>query len=121
MFLDNIYKHTDKPRTYCRILFVDFSSAFNTIQPSILLEKLIDLDVNSYLSLWINSFLTERSQFVRYGNVQSNLIITNTGAPPPPPPKVVFCPRSFSLCIQMIVRLMTAIPNCLILLMTHQS
>ena len=80
MFLD-IYKHIDKPRTYCRILFVDFSSAFNTIQPSILLEKLIDLDVNSYLSLWINSFLTERSQYARYGNVQSNSIITNTGAP----------------------------------------
>ena len=81
VFLDNIYKHIDKPRTYCRILFVDFSSVFNTIQPSILLEKLIDLDVNSYLSLWINSFLTERSQYVRYGNVQSNSVITNTGAP----------------------------------------
>ena len=78
VFLD-IYKHIDKPRTYCRILFVDFSSAFNTIQPSILLEELIDLDVNSYLSLWINSFLTEGSQYVRYGNVQSNSIITNTG------------------------------------------
>ena len=113
---DAIIVFLDKPRTYCRILFVDFSSAFNTIQPSILLEKLIDLDVNSYLSLWINSFLTERSQYVRYGNVQSNSIITNTGAP-----KVVYCPRSFSLCIQMIVRLMTAIPNCLSLLMTHQS
>ena len=81
IFLDNIYKHIDKPRTYCRILFVDFSSAFNTIQPSILLEKLIDLNVNSYLSLWINSFLTKRSQYVRYGNVQSNSIVTNTGAP----------------------------------------
>ena len=79
VFLDNIYKHIDKPRTYCRILFVDFSSAFNTIQPSILLKELIDLDVNSYLSLWINSFLTEGSQYVRYGNVQSNSIITNTG------------------------------------------
>ena len=42
---------------------------------------MIDLDVNSYLSLWINSFLTERSQYVRYGNVQSKPIITNTGAP----------------------------------------
>ena len=81
VFLDNIYKHIDKTRTYYRILFVDFCSAFNTIQPSILLEKLIDLDVNSYLSLWINSFLTERSQYVRYGNVKSNSIITNTGAP----------------------------------------
>ena len=121
VFLDNIYKHIDKPKTYCRILYVDFSSAFNTIQPSILLEKLIDLDVTSYLSLWINSFLTERSRYFRYGNVQSNPIITNAGAPPPPPPQVVYCPRSFSRCIQMIVRLMTAIPNCLSLLMTHKS
>ena len=40
VFLDNIYKHIDKPRIYCRILFVEFSSAFNTIQPSILLIEI---------------------------------------------------------------------------------
>ena len=40
-FLDNVYKHLDKPRGYCRILFVDFSSAFNTIKPNLLLKKLM--------------------------------------------------------------------------------
>ena len=62
------------------------------------------------------SFFLFSTFFYYFDNVQSNPIITNTGAP-----KIVYCPRSFSLCIQMIVRLMTAIPNCLSLLMTHQS
>ena len=31
--LHNLYQHLDKPRTYARVLFVDFSSAFNTIHP----------------------------------------------------------------------------------------
>ena len=30
-FTHNIYKHIDTPGSYARILFVDFSSAFNTI------------------------------------------------------------------------------------------
>ena len=30
-FLDNVYEHLDKPKAFCRILFVDLSSAFNTI------------------------------------------------------------------------------------------
>ena len=40
LFLNNVYTHLDVPRSYCRILFVDFSSAFNTIQPHILVNKL---------------------------------------------------------------------------------
>ena len=28
VFLQNVYKHLDTPKKYCRILFVDFSSAF---------------------------------------------------------------------------------------------
>ena len=45
VFLDNIYRYIDTPRNYCRILFVDFSSAFNTIQPHILASKLNNMNV----------------------------------------------------------------------------
>ncbi len=31
--LHQVYRHLDKPRSYVRTLFIDFSSAFNTIQP----------------------------------------------------------------------------------------
>ncbi len=81
LFLDNVYSHLDKPRTYCRILFVDFSSAFNTIQPHILVNKLNDLKMNMYLISWILEFLTNRTQYVNFCNSRSGVITTNTGAP----------------------------------------
>ena len=82
VFLDNVYSHLDKPRAYCRILFVDFSSAFNTIQPHILANKLKnDLNMNIYLVSWILEFLTNRTQYVNFCSSKSSVITTNTGAP----------------------------------------
>ncbi|KAL0188176.1 hypothetical protein M9458_015275, partial [Cirrhinus mrigala] len=45
MGLHFILQHLDKSGTYVRILFVDFSSAFNTIIPNLLLQKLTQLSV----------------------------------------------------------------------------
>ena len=90
VFLQNVYKHLDTPKNYCRMLFVDFSSAFNTIQPHLLISKLHKLDLNPYLTAWIVNFLTARPQYVKLndnkkGNcsdtVFSNIVTTNTGAP----------------------------------------
>ncbi len=47
--------HLDRPRTYARILFVDFSSTFNTIIPSLLQPKLTQLSVPTSVCQWINS------------------------------------------------------------------
>ena len=84
-FFDNIYKHLDTSGNYCRVLFIDFSSAFNTIQPKILVEKLLELKVNKYLCSWIFDFLTERPQFVRLklqnAIIHSETSILNVGAP----------------------------------------
>ncbi|KAL0163870.1 hypothetical protein M9458_039623, partial [Cirrhinus mrigala] len=55
-----ILQHLDKPGTYMRILFVDFSSAFNTIMPTLLQTKLNQLSVPSSICQWITSFLTDR-------------------------------------------------------------
>ena len=62
-------------------LFIDFSSAFNTIQPHIIMQKLINMNVHPILILWINNFLTSRPQYVKYNNVKSDMLVTNTGAP----------------------------------------
>ena len=67
-----LQQHLDQPRTYARLMFIDFSSAFNTIQPHIMIEKLINMNVNSNLILWINSFLTKRFQYVRFKDAISN-------------------------------------------------
>ena len=50
--LHNAFLHLDKAGSYVRILFIDFSSAFNTIQPYLLALKLLHLDVNPKLILW---------------------------------------------------------------------
>ncbi len=64
-----------------RILFVDFSSAFNTIIPNRLLPKLTQLSVPTSVCQWINSFLTDRQQLVRLGKFLSSTRTISTGAP----------------------------------------
>ena len=38
--LDSVHKHLEKPGSYARLLFADFSSAFNKMQPHILMDRL---------------------------------------------------------------------------------
>ncbi|KAI3370888.1 hypothetical protein L3Q82_007399 [Scortum barcoo] len=63
------------------MLFIDYSSAFNTIVPSKLVTKLRDLGLNSALCDWILNFLTSRPQAVRMGSTTSSTLTLNTGAP----------------------------------------
>lgn len=60
LVLHTVLTHLENPNTYARMLFVDFSSAFNSIDPSKLVNKLHSLGLNSYLCLWIKDFLTNR-------------------------------------------------------------
>ena len=73
--------HLDKPGTFVRVLMMDFSSAFNTLQTHILIKRLLDLDVSPGLILWIRSFLSDRPQRVSVDGILSNEIILNTGVP----------------------------------------
>ncbi|KAK3535967.1 hypothetical protein QTP70_022858 [Hemibagrus guttatus] len=50
--------HLDNKDTYVQMLFIDFSSAFNTIIPQHLIEKLRLLGLNTSLCNWILDFLT---------------------------------------------------------------
>ncbi len=62
-------------------MFVDYSSAFNTIVPATLVAKLQTLGLNRSLCSWILDFLTGRSQMVRMDNNTTSPLILNTGAP----------------------------------------
>jgi hypothetical protein len=75
------HSHLDKRKTYVRMLFIDYSSAFNTIVPSKLITKLRTLTLNTSLCNWILDFLRGRPQVVRVGNNTSATLILNTGAP----------------------------------------
>ena len=79
--LNSIYSHLDKPNTHAGILFMDFSSAFNTVQPHLLLGCLRDLKVSGGLVLHIREFLRARPQQVCIKNCVSDSLVLNTGVP----------------------------------------
>ena len=64
---------------YARCLFLDFSSAFNTINVSSLISQLQHLD--SAVTEWISSFLSDRVQRTIVDGNLSRPIKTNTGTP----------------------------------------
>ncbi len=74
--------HIDsKNGNYVRLLFIDYSSAFNTIVPTKLAVKLSDLSITSLLCDWIQDFLTGRPQVVKVAQFTSNSITLTVGAP----------------------------------------
>ncbi|KAK7919079.1 hypothetical protein WMY93_010363 [Mugilogobius chulae] len=50
---------------YVRLMFFDFTSAFDTIQPQLLKGKLERMGVDPVFVRWIHNYLTLRSQYVR--------------------------------------------------------
>ncbi|KAI3374566.1 hypothetical protein L3Q82_021132 [Scortum barcoo] len=76
--LHSVLSHLDNKNTYARLLFIDFSSAFNTIIPSKLITKLTDLGISSLMCNWLLDFLTSRPQHVRLDNHCSSTITINT-------------------------------------------
>ena len=58
---DTVTRHLDSPNSFVRILLMDFSSAFNTVNINTLLQRLQQLEVNPTLTLWIKEFLKGQS------------------------------------------------------------
>lgn len=77
-----LMKHLEGKGTHARVLFVDFSSAFNTIQPHVLVNRLAEqFKLSNNLGGWILDFLTNRTQRVRIKNSLSVQVTSSTGSP----------------------------------------
>ena len=76
-----VLQHQEAPRRYARLLFVDYSSAFNTVVPQRLYDKLLALRLPLSICHWLLDFLLHRPQTVRINDVTSHSIILNTGTP----------------------------------------
>ena len=81
MALHHILQHLDSPGSYARILFVDFSSAFNTIIPALLQVKLSQRNLPDSTCRWITDFLSNRKQCVKLGSHVSDPQTISTGSP----------------------------------------
>ena len=80
--MHKIAQHLDRNSSNtARVLCIDFSSAFNTIQPHLMIKKLNQMSVPPPMQSWIFDYLTGRPQFVRTSHETSNVTTLNTGAP----------------------------------------
>ena len=94
--IDTVTDHLDRnAKNSIRALFIDFSSAFNTINPATMIRKLQEHDVHPNIINWIYDFLTNRKQRVQTTLNTSASINTSTGSPQ----GCVISPLLFSLYV----------------------
>jgi retron-type reverse transcriptase len=62
-------------------VFIDLSKAFDTLDHSILLQKLKYYGFSNTILDWFTSYLSNRTQYVEINNVVSNDNIITTGVP----------------------------------------
>jgi len=63
------------------VVFTDFTKAFDRISHEILLSKLHSIGVHSCLLWWINSYLSDRRQVVKLGDIVSDSFHVPSGVP----------------------------------------
>src|SRR5450759_3937292 len=66
---------------HVEVLYTDFSKAFDRVDIPMLLFKLQKMGIQPNLLKWINSYLTNRDQLVRFKGKQSTPIHATSGVP----------------------------------------
>ena len=80
--LEKVYKHLEKPKSHARILFADFSSAFDNMQPHILIDHLAScFKLPDQFVVLLFDFLTDRIQQVLVNGRMSRIRLSDTGSP----------------------------------------
>ena len=77
---DNIKTSIDNKEITCGV-FLDFSKAFDTINHQILLRKLYKYGIRGTQLAWFSDYLVNRYQYVKIGNVESDLLRITCGIP----------------------------------------
>ena len=79
-FINGVLMATEN-KYYAVSLFLDYSKAFDTVQHNILSNKLEHYGVRGTALEWINSYLNNRKQCVKYNNTTSSLKDINCSIP----------------------------------------
>jgi retron-type reverse transcriptase len=78
--MENIIASLDKGE-FSAAIFLDFSKAFDTVNHSILLQKLSHYGVRGVSNDWVRSYLHERTQFSSFGGKLSTTTKITCGVP----------------------------------------
>ena len=79
--IHEIAQHLDGKSKYARSLFIDYSCAFSTMQPHILISRLSEYNIPARLQLLVLDFLTNRQQCARQESEMSSTNAIKTGTP----------------------------------------
>ena len=80
-FSHHIFTASDTSANFIRILFIDFTKAFDLIDHNVLLQKLLDYNFPQHITVWSMSFLENREQFVRVAAQNSSTLKLKSGCP----------------------------------------
>ena len=80
IMLDNITKALENGE-YAVGIFLDFQKAFDTVDHTILLDKMVTYGIRGIVHDWFVSYLSNRQQFVSYNNCVSDNQIIQCGVP----------------------------------------
>ena len=76
----NWHKSLEAGIDICAVFF-DYRKAFDSVPDRLLLRKLRDLKVNSYILKWITTYLTNRKQYVCVDGSSSKVLPVSSGVP----------------------------------------
>ena len=68
-------------KNFCRVLFIDYSKAFDHVDHTIVLNKMADMGIPNFIIQWMFSFLQQRQQRVKIGSDVSPWLTLNGGMP----------------------------------------
>ena len=77
----NIVFGLEKGKKYVRCAFLDFTSAFDSIPRHLLLNKLISVDTDSWITNWLCSYLSGREQYTVFEGKCSTSLLSTVGVP----------------------------------------
>ena len=66
------YEATDEPGTTVRVLFLDYSKAFDLINHETLINKLVAMNLPAHIVRWMAAFLLDREQTVKISDSVSH-------------------------------------------------
>lgn len=78
---DLVSKQLTVTKGYARVLFDDYSAAFNSLKLHTLLTQLANLNTDMSFILWIRDFLSCRLQRILTSGTQSGMLTIRTGCP----------------------------------------
>lgn len=64
--MDSLYKNTEKAGSICSLVATDFSKAFDRVNHTIVIDKVLSMGLRPELVPWVCDFISQRRQRVRY-------------------------------------------------------